>query len=114
MNKKAIISLITKEEEFKYNETISIKNNKINYKEEGITDVFYDIKKEILIRDNKDIYMEYNFSTNKATVYIKELKKVINLNLIKKELIVTDKLIDILYLLDDKECRYIIDMEEEK
>ena len=113
MNKKSKISLITNKEKLSYEVNIEIKNDKINYKENNaeLTNVLYDKTSRILIRDNKEIYMEYDFNMNKASIYIKDLKKEINLELRTKNIVESDKLIDIEYLLDNEVYRYIIDME---
>lgn len=113
MNKKAKISLITKKEKIIYNVEIEIKNDKISYKENNdkLTNVLYDIKNKILIREDKDIYMEYDFNINKASVYIKELKKEVNLLLKTKNIISNNKKINIEYLLDNELYSYVIDME---
>lgn len=113
MKKKAKISLITKEDKIIYNVEIEIKNDKISYKENNdkLTNVLYDIKNKILIREDKDIYMEYNFNINKANVYIKDLKKEVNLLLKTKNIISNNKKINIEYLLDNELYSYVIDME---
>lgn len=113
MNKKSKISLITNKEKLTYEVNIEIKNDKINYQENNdeLTSVLYDKTSRILIRDNKEIYMEYDFNMNKASIYIKDLKKEINLELRTKNIVESDKLIDIEYLLDNEVYRYIIDME---
>jgi len=113
MNKKAKISLITKNDKIIYNVDIEIKNDKISYKENNdkLTNVLYDIKSNILIREDKDIYMEYNFNINKASVYIKELKKEIGLVLKTKNIVNNNKKITIEYLLDNELYSYVIDME---
>ena len=113
MNKKSKISLITNKEKLTYEVNIEIKNDKINYQENNdeLTNVLYDKTSRILIRDNKEIYMEYDFNMNKASIYIKDLRKEINLSLRTKNIVESDKLIDIEYLLDNEVYRYIIDME---
>lgn len=113
MNKKSKISLITNKEKLTYEVNIEIKNDKINYQENNdeLTRVLYDKTNKTLIRDNKEIYMEYDFNMNKASIYIKDLKKEINLELRTKNIVESDKLIDIEYLLDNEVYRYIIDME---
>ena len=113
MNKNAKVSLITNKEKLTYEVNIEIKNDKINYQENNdeLTSVLYDKTSRILIRDNKEIYMEYDFNMNKASIYIKDLKKEINLELRTKNIVESDKLIDIEYLLDNEVYRYIIDME---
>lgn len=113
MNKNAKVSLITNKEKLTHEVNIEIKNDKINYQENNdeLTRVLYDKTNKTLIRDNKEIYMEYDFNMNKASIYIKDLKKEINLSLRTKNIVESDKLIDIEYLLDNEVYRYIIDME---
>ena len=74
MNKNAKVSLITNKEKLTYEVNIEIKNDKINYQENNdeLTRVLYDKTNKTLIRDNKEIYMEYDFNMNKASIYINE------------------------------------------
>ena len=51
----------------------------INYKEIDNTNVYYDLKNNILIRDNDDIHMIYDFNNKKGTILIKELEKEVDL-----------------------------------
>ncbi len=53
----------------------SIDSEVINYKEIDNTNVYYDLKNNILIRDNDDIHMIYDFNNKKGTILIKEFDR---------------------------------------
>lgn len=75
----------------------------------------YDYKNNILKRDNKEIYLELKFELNKKTkgvMEIKELNKKIDLDIETKMLSITDKLIEIKYMLNDEEFLYKIEVGE--
>lgn len=114
MKTKSTISIISNTDKITYKVDLEIKNNKINYKENKdntITEVLYDRKNKILIRDNKEMYMEYDFNMNNASIYIKDLKKEINLDIKVKKIKDTNNKIDIEYILNDELYKYVIDME---
>ena len=112
MNKNAKISLKTNDNTIKYDILLTIKNNKINYFEKNSdTNVFLSLDEKILIRDNKDIYLEYNFSKNQGVVFIKELQNNININLITNKFNVENDKVEIEYQIDDDRYNYLIEME---
>ena len=47
----------------------------INYKELDNTNTYYDLKNNILIRDNDDLHMIYDFNNKKGTIIIKEFDR---------------------------------------
>lgn len=112
MQKKAKISLKTSEEDIEFSKIIEFKNNKINYIED-ITDtnVLLDIDKKLLIRDNKNIYLEYDFLNGKGYAYIKDLGSETVINLKVDSFISNDKLIEIIYNIDDNNYKFKIEME---
>ncbi len=55
----------------------SIDSEVINYKEVDNTNVYYDLKSNILIRDNDEIHMIYDFNNKKGNILIKEYDKEI-------------------------------------
>lgn len=57
----------------------SIDSEVINYKEIDNTTVYYDLNNNILIRDNDDIHMIYDFNNKKGTILIKEMDREIEL-----------------------------------
>ncbi len=113
MKKKAKISLKTAEEVIQYDILIELKNNKINYQEPDSlkTNVLLDLNTKVLLRDNKDIYLEYRFLNNDGDIYVKDLNKNIHLNLTDVKLEERNTYIKIQYKIDNKEYMYDIDME---
>ena len=55
----------------------SIDSEVINYKEIDNTTVYYDLNSNILIRDNDDLHMIYDFNNKKGTILIKEFDREI-------------------------------------
>ena len=110
MQKKAKISLKTKEEILNYSKEINIINNKINYMEDD-TNVLFDMNKKLLIRENKDIYMEYDFSNKKGYFYIKELRCEASVIINIEKITIEDNLIEIVYNIDNNNYFYKIEME---
>ena len=55
----------------------SIDSLVINYKELDNTNTYYDLENNILIRDNDDLHMIYDFNNKKGTILIKELDREI-------------------------------------
>ena len=113
MKKKARISINTRNKETNYTVDLEIKGNKIYYEEildHQVTNVLYDKKEHILIRDNRDIYMEYNFFTGDASYYLKEFQKEFNLDLRVKNISSDDDKIEIVFMLENDLFKYIIDM----
>ena len=53
----------------------TIDSEVINYKELDNTVVYYDLKNNILIRDNDDLHMIYDFNNKKGTILIKEFDR---------------------------------------
>ena len=53
----------------------SIDSEVINYKELDNTNTYYDLKNNILIRDNDDLHMIYDFNNKKGTILIKEFDR---------------------------------------
>ena len=110
MQRKAKISLKTKEETINYSTEIDIKNNKINYMEDE-TNVLFDMNNKLLVRDNKDIYMEYDFSNKKGFFYIKELRCEASVIIDIEKIVIEDNLIEIIYNIDNNNYFYKIEME---
>ena len=53
----------------------SLDSEVINYKELDNTNTYYDLKNNILIRDNDDLHMIYDFNNKKGTILIKEFDR---------------------------------------
>lgn len=111
MQKQARISLKTNDDNIEYNKAIEFKNNKINYLEDDNTNVLFDIDKKLLIRDTKDIYLEYDFLNKKGLIYIKELKSESSVDIEVEKIIIEGSLIEIIYNVDNNNYHYMIEME---
>lgn len=113
MEKQAKITLKTEEEVIEYDININIKNNKINYIETDSkhTNVLLDLDEKLLIRDNQELYLEYNFSTNQGMIYLKETGNNIAININTEKYQILDKRIEIMYKIDENSYEYIIEME---
>ena len=59
----------------------TIDSEVINYKELDNTVVYYDLKNNILIRDNDDLHMTYDFNNKKGTILIKETDRELELSI---------------------------------
>ena len=57
----------------------TIDSEVINYKELDNTSVYYDLKNNILIRDNDDLHMIYDFNNKEGTILIKEMDRELEL-----------------------------------
>ena len=53
----------------------TIDSEVINYKDLDNTNTYYDLKNNILIRDNDDLHMIYDFNNKKGTILIKEFDR---------------------------------------
>lgn len=113
MKKKAKISLKTRERTIEDDIIIELINNKISYieKDSNCTKVLVDLNNKILIRENKELYLEYNFSNNNGVVYLKDLGSSININLKTIDYKCLNKKIEIMYKIDENSYEYRIEME---
>ena len=112
MKRKATITLEKEQEKFVEKITIEEKNNKINYKEQINTNVLFDKNNLILIRENNEIYMELSFKEKNALIFIKDLRKNIEMKLKSVKTNITEKEITISYVLEDENYLYKIEMED--
>lgn len=91
-------------------------NEKIEYYENRnlVTSVILDLKNKILIRDNKDYYLEYHLLENQITenkIDIKELNQSMILKIKTEKFTLLENKVEIFYtLLDSDEIiKYIIE-----
>lgn len=111
MKKNAIVKIKNKEETIKEKVEIESKNNKISYLENKKTKVLFDLEKEILMRENKEIYMELFFKEEKAIIYIKNLRKNIEIVLKTKKIDISNNKIVIQYEMEKNLYLYELEME---
>ena len=84
--------------------------NIIKYQEKDKTNVTLNIKDNILIRENKEIYMQYKFIKNKSSknkVLIKELNKEIEVVINTLELINREDCYEVKYELVDNHDTFV-------
>ncbi len=87
-----------------------LENNIYKYKEDNGTKVILDINNNILIRENNDIYMKYDFNNKTGNLVVKELDKIFDLEMNKVNFLKEDKLIEIKYNIDEEEFIYRLEV----
>lgn len=111
MKRNAIVKIETKENSQQETVEIEIKNSKINYLEKNKTTVFLDLEKQVLIRENIELYIELLFREEKANLYIKNLQKNITIGLKLKKIDISKNKIVIQYELENELYSYQLEME---
>ena len=111
MEKKALITIKNQDGKQSDNVQIIKHKNKISYQETTGTSVLFDLDSLELIRDNKQIYMELNFSVKNASIYIKELGKTLELEIEVKKVEVTENRVILEYKISDELYEYKLEME---
>lgn len=89
-----------------------ISDNIIKYKEKDNTKVLYNLDKNTLIRENDTLRMEYffdNLENTIGTIYLKELKRTINIDIETTKLEKINNNINIEYKIDNDIFRYRIE-----
>ena len=88
----------------------------ISYQETNNTNVYLDINKNELIRENKEILMKYIFIKNrrsKGTIFIKEMNKKLEVEIETDELIKKDNYYYIKYKIEENKFEYEVSYTEE-
>ncbi len=103
-------------EENKY--TVSVHNDiekkVLKYTESNGTVTTFDYKRNILIRDNNEMRLELIFILGKPTkskMFIKELNKDLEIDVLTKELNIKDDVIKVVYEINDVSFEYILEKE---
>ncbi len=90
-----------------------IQDERILYQEPDQTKTQYSFKNNILVRENKDIRMEYTFIKKKTTegiIYLKDYNKEIRILINTKKIDKKDNNIKIQYKVDNNEFIYEIEV----
>lgn len=111
MKKKATV-IITSNEKVQQKVDLEIKNKKISYREKEGTNVLFDQKEKVLIRENEKFFMEFFFEKGIISIYMKEERKNLEIPIITNQLEVSETNIKIKYKLEKQEYCYEIRMEE--
>lgn len=98
---KIKVTLIANKSMLETKTTAVFTKKEIIYYEKDNTKAIYNYQKDILIRDNNELYLEINFRNNEMIVFVKEINKKLKLP-IKTEYIkkATNKL-EIKYINDN-------------
>lgn len=112
----ALITIINNNEKSKYNAEVheDIERQSLFYIEKDKTTTTYNYKDNILKRDNDKINLEFTFNLNELTknsINIKELNNTMEVDIITKEITHTDKILKIVYEMNDSLFTYIIEKE---
>ncbi len=84
----------------------------INYKEIDNTIVSYDLENNILIRDNDDIHMIYDFNNKKGTILIKEMDRELELLIENIEIERVKNNIKVNYSIENNDFLYELEVLE--
>ena len=84
----------------------------INYKEIDNTEVYYDLSSNILIRDNEDIHMIYDFNNKKGTIRIKEMDREIELIIDNVDIERNNKDVKVNYSIENNDFSYELEVIE--
>lgn len=102
------IKVIIGEEE--YITDAVIEDNLIKYTEENGTKTLLNTNNFILIRENNDIYMKYDFKNKKGNIKIKELDKEVSLDITNINIEKEDKIIEIKYNIEKDKFVYRLEV----
>lgn len=109
--KKQIKVIIKNEEQIlkKDYQAIFLDNKIIKYMENKNTKVEVNLEKLLLKRENDDLKMEYFFKEKTGTIYLKEYKKYLNINIEVKKIICEQDEFLIEYVIENNHFSYSID-----
>ena len=88
--------------------------NLLKYTEKDGTITSFDYKNNILRRDNNEMIIEFVFDKDKVTkgkMSVKELKGDLEIDILTKELEVTDNKIKVVYVVNDLTFEYTLEKE---
>lgn len=98
--------------------TVSVHNNLeqkvIKYIEKDGTNTSFDYKNNILRRDNDQMIVEFKFDLGEVTkgkMSVKELMGDLEIDVLTKELKITDNIIKVVYVVNDLTFEYTLEKE---
>ena len=100
------VEIINDGDSKKYETSAIIQDNILKYTENKLTKVIYNYEDNTLLRENDKIKMHFSFNNNKGLIEIKELKRIIDLNLKVHEIKINNNDILIHYEIDKDEFVY--------
>ena len=112
-NKKLRITINNNETSNSYDVLGNFNNNLFKYLEPNTnTEVLFDVINQELTRSNEELEMTYNFSKELGNIYIKELKKELEVTIKVLEKIIEKDKVSIKYLIEEDTFNYIIEVKE--
>ena len=115
MSKIKIKVNVNNEKDHFYTAIFQNKSNILTYKEENNTLVKFNYNQDVLIRENKEFFMQYKFLKKEKTIgeiFIKDLNKTINLDIKTTKLLKNDLNLNIEYEIYDDQMSYKIEVRK--
>lgn len=112
-NKKLRITINNNNRNNSYDVLGEYDNEIYNYIEPDTnTKVLFDVEKEILSRGNDELDMNYDFSNEIGSIYVKDLERNIDVTIkvLNKE--INNNKVSINYMIDEDTFNYIIEVKE--
>ncbi|MBQ3436187.1 MAG: hypothetical protein IJH13_04145 [Bacilli bacterium] len=117
MQKKISVKLLSSDEKIAYDVIgdFSSDDSELYYEEEDMykTSVIYNFLTNVLKRDNREMYLEYNFAEEEGKVLIKDLDQEMYLDLQVEKINKTKNTITIKYKVNGIDYKYSIRIKEE-
>lgn len=113
-NYKVTIKNIDIEDKYTVSVHNDIEEKVIKYIEKDGTNTSFDYKNNILRRDNDQMIVEFKFDLDKVTkgkMSVKELNGDLEIDVLTKELKVTDKKVKVVYVVNDLTFEYTLEKE---
>lgn len=117
MKKKAHITIISNNEKLTYEVESIVNDNAIIYMEDDSkkTKVKFDYNKNELIRENKELFMQYNFEKNKMTIgklVVQGIENGVSLRIMTKDILRYNDNVQIKFTVENEPMEYIIEVIE--
>lgn len=110
--------LHTSDNDLKYSIIGNINDKKITYTEQDElkTKVIYDYENNVLVRENKELYMKYIFNINEQTngiLKIKDLNKILSVIIVTNRIETDNYNLEVSFQVENNNFLYKLDIEEE-
>ncbi len=109
---KIIVTIKNEEEDTSYHVNAILQDNILKYQENNHTMVIYNYENNSLVRENKELRMDYLFDVKRkteGTIQVKELGQSIKLKIKTNKLERKNNDIEVSFKIEDKEFLYKIE-----
>lgn len=115
MRKKVRITTISNDHEVRYDTKAIVHDNSIVYieKDGKKTKTYFNYDKNQLIRENKEMSMQYTFDKNKKTtgqILVYELQKSVTLSIVTRDIVRCEHNIEIKFIVENEPIEYKIEV----